>query len=344
MNKTLALKSRLNTTFGVLSLFSVILFIISVVSAVVSLIFYGIAEVTNLSDELYNDVNFYLLFAIPQVFLPILTAAVGCLIPVFGKFSFKNCFKSEKVPFHYAILCVLIFPGLSTVVSYASYYLTEALKFIGIPIADIEDAIPAPNGAFQIFVLFFVMAVLPAICEELIYRGFVLRGLSDFGKTGAIVVSSIAFGLMHGTVQQIPFAFAIGLFLGYISLRFKSLILPVILHFINNFIACVIMVLQNYCDYETVSAISFCLDLFFITVSLLALAIFIILTVSDNKETKMKALDSVPCEADLAGESVVIEEKASFRKAVTRSWGFWLFTGIYLFVTVTNVVSMALLS
>ena len=342
MDKTLALKSRLNSSFGILSLFSLVSLFISVYSLILYFIAQIFIEELALGEFAYEKADFYIMFVIPQILLPVLTALVGCLIPIVGKFKIKDCIKNEKVPARYFILCLFIFPGLSTICSYASYLITYFLNLIGIPIADINSAIPMPNGIFETVLLFFVMAVLPAICEELIYRGFLLRGLSEYGRVGAIVVSSIAFGLMHATVQQIPFAFAIGLFLGYITLRFKSIVLPMILHFINNFIACALMVMQGYMSDELLSIVTICLDIFFVSVSVLDFVIFIILTVHE-KETEELESQITGCE-DTESENnslPVVEERADFLSAAAHSWGFWLFTVIYLVSTVINVVAMA---
>ena len=53
----------------------------------------------------------------------------------------------------------------------------------------------APGG----FALLFVMAILPAFCEEFAFRGFVLSGLRHLGhKWQAIVISAVMFGVAHG--------------------------------------------------------------------------------------------------------------------------------------------------
>jgi len=332
MNKTMILKYRLNSSLGIISLFSVISISITVFCFILQLIVQPFLDM--------DTINFYILFIMPQFLLPVLTAATACVIPFVGSFKFKDCVKSEKIPPVYFFLCIGIFPGLSTICSIVSYSISEALRMIGIPILDVNSSIPVPQTPFQIFLMFLVMAVLPAICEELIYRGFLLRGVSEFGKAGAVVVSSFAFGLMHATIQQIPFAFAIGLFLGYITLRFKSLLLPIILHFINNSIACLFLLLQNYFDPETVNIMSVCIDLFFIVLSLLCGIIFIILIVSEKKKTENK--ESLLKYDDTLSVDIKVEpEKVNYLKSVTHSWGFWLFTCIYLISTVSNVVLTA---
>ena len=57
--------------------------------------------------------------------------------------------------------------------------------------------------------LLLMVAVLPAICEELAFRGFVLSGLRRMKNTTlAILVSSLLFGIAHQMLQQSIAAFA----------------------------------------------------------------------------------------------------------------------------------------
>lgn len=73
------------------------------------------------------------------------------------------------------------------------------------------------------------------VAEELIYRGFVLRSLERYGRTFAIAASAALFGIMHGNLFQMLFAFLVGLVLGYTALTY-SIRWSILLHIINNLI------------------------------------------------------------------------------------------------------------
>ena len=83
--------------------------------------------------------------------------------------------------------------------------------------------------------LFFILyvAVVAPVVEELLFRGAVLRSFQPFGKRFAIVFSALLFGLFHGNLIQIPFAFLTGLVLGYTAVEY-SIVWAMLLHFINN--------------------------------------------------------------------------------------------------------------
>jgi membrane protease YdiL (CAAX protease family) len=80
----------------------------------------------------------------------------------------------------------------------------------------------------------FTVALLPAVVEETVFRGFVLRGLSRAGKRRAVVLSAAAFCLMHMNPAQTAHQFLLGLALGTAAIETGSLLAPMIMHFLNN--------------------------------------------------------------------------------------------------------------
>ena len=85
------------------------------------------------------------------------------------------------------------------------------------------------------FSMFLYITILGPISEELLFRGFLLRILKPWGKQTAILVSALIFGLFHGNVIQIPFAFLVGLVLGYVTVEY-SILWAIVLHIFNNLV------------------------------------------------------------------------------------------------------------
>ncbi|HEX8703942.1 MAG TPA: ABC transporter permease subunit/CPBP intramembrane protease [Myxococcaceae bacterium] len=80
-----------------------------------------------------------------------------------------------------------------------------------------------------------VVALAPAVCEEAAFRGVVLAGLSRTGSRGvAVVGSAVTFGLIHVYPTHVVIASALGLVLSYATLKTRSILAGVVLHFINN--------------------------------------------------------------------------------------------------------------
>lgn len=78
-------------------------------------------------------------------------------------------------------------------------------------------------------------ALLPAICEELAFRGLILRGLLQrFRPRTAVIFGGFLFGLYHMNVFQFLPAFFLGTVLGLLTIRSKSLVPAMMLHFLHN--------------------------------------------------------------------------------------------------------------
>ena len=78
------------------------------------------------------------------------------------------------------------------------------------------------------------LAVMPAIVEELIFRGMIQRGLMKYGAVAAILGSALLFSLFHMSPAQTVFQFIMGVGFAWIYIRTKNLMYPIILHFVNN--------------------------------------------------------------------------------------------------------------
>ena len=90
---------------------------------------------------------------------------------------------------------------------------------------------------YQIVLQFVVMALVPAFCEEFLFRGAILTNLLPFGRVNAILISSLLFGLMHQNAEQILYAFAAGILMGVVYERTESIWNCVFLHLVNNFLS-----------------------------------------------------------------------------------------------------------
>ena len=102
---------------------------------------------------------------------------------------------------------------------------------------------------------FLVVAIFAPIFEEWMCRGMVLRGLLTKMKPGwAIVVSALFFAVIHANPWQALNAFMIGLVMGYVYYKTGSLILTMIIHFVNNGTSVVLSHLDSMKDYADVDS------------------------------------------------------------------------------------------
>lgn len=84
------------------------------------------------------------------------------------------------------------------------------------------------------FLSLFLVAFLPAVCEEFTHRGLLLYGYKKLGIKKAVILSGLLFGLLHLNIGQFFYATIIGIILAIITFYSRSIFPAMIIHFINN--------------------------------------------------------------------------------------------------------------
>ncbi|MBR6708891.1 MAG: CPBP family intramembrane metalloprotease [Clostridia bacterium] len=144
----------------------------------------------------------------------------------------------------------LIFASLGVIIpaTYLNQLFIDLFELIGLPggLPDMTAYFVFPEDA----VLFHLSIVLvPAFCEELLFRGVILDRLLPYGKTAAILISAVAFGLMHGNFEQLFYATVAGIMLGLCYAETHSIWPGVIVHMLNNLWAYLSQYWYEWCDY-----------------------------------------------------------------------------------------------
>ncbi len=94
-----------------------------------------------------------------------------------------------------------------------------------------------------------LIAALPAVCEELAFRGFILSGLlRRMSVFTAIIVSGFLFGFFHMNPQQLLTTTFLGWILGVVATRSGSLLPGIVFHFTNNALALLMANFQSHME------------------------------------------------------------------------------------------------
>ena len=98
---------------------------------------------------------------------------------------------------------------------------------------------------------YVVIGILAPLAEEVVFRGAILRKLLAMMPTGrhwvAIAISALIFGIVHFNLPQGIHAFLIGLLLGWMYYRTRSIIPGIVFHWINNTISYIMVNLMPQC-------------------------------------------------------------------------------------------------
>ena len=119
-----------------------------------------------------------------------------------------------------AYLCVLLANSIAGLWS-------MLLEFCGFELYSVDIRL---DSTADLIKAIFAMAVLPGICEELLFRGVVLSAYERGGTRTAIAVSSVLFAVLHGSVQGLPAQLLIGIILGFAVCNTGSIYTGMMIH------------------------------------------------------------------------------------------------------------------
>jgi membrane protease YdiL (CAAX protease family) len=140
----------------------------------------------------------------------------------------------------------------------------------------------AVDNVPEMILVVIVIAVVPALCEEVMFRGYIQKSFQyKISPFKAAVVTAIFFGLYHFSPYGILPLITLGLYFGFAAYLSKSLFIPIILHFLNNFTAVLLFFIIGddeifSVDTTNTSALNANIIYFFILLSLFGIVVFFI--------------------------------------------------------------------
>lgn len=190
------------------------------------------------------------------------------------KIPLKVALPFRKCPADIAFGGIAVGMGVGIAASYATGYLESALELFGIGITMPDVGIPAGIAGKILYVL--NMTVIAAFTEEMVFRGVVMQSLRRFGDMFALVTSSLIFGIFHLNLIQMPYAFLLGLCIGYFVLRSGSLWSGVLIHFVNNAVATALTMAEPYMTENAYLILNLAYSLFAVVLGLVALLVLVL--------------------------------------------------------------------
>lgn len=126
--------------------------------------------------------------------------------------------------------------------------LTEGMRSDESRIADIIQKIILDGGHFTLFLNVLLIAVMPAIGEELVFRGILQQNLEKLMRNPhiAIWISSLLFSAIHFQFEGFLARTVLGAILGYSYYLTRNFWIPVLLHFFNNLLPLIALRVFNH--------------------------------------------------------------------------------------------------
>lgn len=210
-------------------------FTTSMLVVVIAYFCMGIITVAYGTEKLEDNIVYF--FA--RYFVISLSLIIGCLITYKRQKLLFGDVTELKFDYKYLIVILLVAVGaLFGLSSLNDYFVAFLQKFGYVP-----DMVTLPKkSALNVILCVVFIALLPAITEEFLFRGLVLKGSLSLGNIPAILISAAAFSLYHTSPSQTIYQFVIGVIYAVIATTSNSVIPTIVIHFLNNFI----IIIFNY--------------------------------------------------------------------------------------------------
>lgn len=178
----------------------------------------------------FDSIRGYLSFA-PQ-FVLILFVLIFCRV---NRLSMQDIGLRKTVGGAFVVV-VGVFLGFfgRFVANIPETYFQEFLQMLGYNTSvggAVEDL--STEGIF-LYITFAIVAILPAIFEELLFRGIILENTKHLGTLRACLINGLLFSLFHANPMQTGYTFIMGAVWALIAIRANSVLPTMLIHLVSN--------------------------------------------------------------------------------------------------------------
>ena len=181
-----------------------------------------------LAKEGYEQTDWYLYAS--YLITPLAFFLVAVCYFFWRKGTFLESAKRQKCNPKYYFVAILLQVGLFSLSELNTWFIEFLARFGYQPTA---IHLPSLDGA-GLFGVLIAVALLPAVFEEIVFRGILLDGLRSFGRVGAILLCGGLFALYHQSPMQTLYQFCCGIAFALVAVRAGSVLPTVLAHFLNN--------------------------------------------------------------------------------------------------------------
>ena len=129
----------------------------------------------------------------------------------------------------------------------------------------------------DVVVYTITLAIIPAVFEEMFFRGLMLNAMSGVKRIYSALIVSLCFALYHGSLTQFFYQFIFGLGLCFLAIVSKSVIACMVAHFLNNFLIIILEYLKIKVDLYSTTVI---------LIGLIFVALFVFIVIKTLKKEK----------------------------------------------------------
>lgn len=169
----------------------------------------------------------------------LILAAIGIGVFVVFRGKMKVIFPFKDLRWDHTLGTILMWIGAYQMMMVISYLMSLLFPE---EVAQASESVNALVDMLSVRTGLLVVALVPAVCEEIAFRGALLSCFRHLkNRWTGIVIVSVLFGAFHGSIwRMIPTAI-LGAFMGYILFETENMFYNMLFHFINNAVPVLLM-------------------------------------------------------------------------------------------------------
>ncbi|MCC7293590.1 MAG: CPBP family intramembrane metalloprotease [Phycisphaerales bacterium] len=167
-------------------------------------------------------------------FMPVLFVVLPALVLTYWKVDVRRTF-SLSPPAMSGVLGAVLIGATSWIFAVEIGMLQDAVFGMSDIAKDSAEALEKALVSLSEPEMLLLMAVIPALSEELLFRGFLLTALrGPAGRTVSILTSAVVFAVFHFILAKLPVTFLLGALLAWVCWQTRSIWPGIIVHFLHN--------------------------------------------------------------------------------------------------------------
>lgn len=156
--------------------------------------------------------------------------------------NLKDTFRFKLLSFSKGLTCIICTFLVYPIALFGNLVILNIVRFF----TDIKKApIPEATNVSEYIVLMLIIAFSAGLCEEVLFRGLIMRAYEKFGRKKAIIISAVMFAIFHFNIQNFMGPMILGLLFGYLVEYTGSIWAGVLCHFVNNGFSVTVTYLGN---------------------------------------------------------------------------------------------------
>ena len=183
-----------------------------------------------------NDHDLGALLRHSAILMPVFFVAIPFALLWYWRIDWRNTLSVQiPLPRLRYMLAGLLAGFTMWVVAHEVFVLQQGILPAPDGLNELEESFQQVLTSERLWVLLLVVAVIPAISEELLFRGFLMSGLrQSFRKWPILLMSAAAFGIFHFFLLKFATTFVVGLVLGWLCWQSRSIWPAIIAHAVHN--------------------------------------------------------------------------------------------------------------